>query len=235
MKIYVASSWRNPFQQTVVRALRAADHEVYDFRNPEPGNSGFSWKSCASDEDLKNPDRFRQAVLQHPTAVNGFNLDMAALRASDAVVLVLPCGRSAHLELGWAAGAGKQTIVLLDNPMSEPELMYLMNTMICVELAEVVQAFSDMPKRFFMVHDDGARYSVVAKDIGHVRRLLSDHEFGDPSQRFVEAEAAGIVSVVEMDSTKASEIRCNTDGDERERGSIPLTSCDMGEWFCSEF
>lgn len=53
---------------------------------------------------------------------------------------LLPCGRSAHLELGWATGAGQKTVVLLDNPMSEPELMYLMNTRICTSLVEVVGA-----------------------------------------------------------------------------------------------
>jgi hypothetical protein len=67
---------------------------------------------------------------------------MNALRAADITVLVLPCGRSAHLELGYATGAGQCTIVLLDDPMSEPELMYLMNSHICTSLAEVVAAVS---------------------------------------------------------------------------------------------
>lgn len=31
-KIYVASSWRNVFQQDVVGILRDLGHEVYDFR-----------------------------------------------------------------------------------------------------------------------------------------------------------------------------------------------------------
>lgn len=43
MKIYVASSWRNKIQPLVVLALREAGHEVYDFRNPAPGNTGFQW------------------------------------------------------------------------------------------------------------------------------------------------------------------------------------------------
>ena len=32
-RIYVASSWRDPYQPEVVAALREAGHEVYDFRN----------------------------------------------------------------------------------------------------------------------------------------------------------------------------------------------------------
>jgi len=50
-------------------------------------------------------------------------LDIDALLAADTVVLVLPCGRSAHLELGLAIGAGKRTAILLTDTL-EPELMY---------------------------------------------------------------------------------------------------------------
>lgn len=42
-KIYVASSWRNSFQQDVVKFLRDVGHEVYDFKNPPHGRGGFSW------------------------------------------------------------------------------------------------------------------------------------------------------------------------------------------------
>ena len=44
MHIYVASSWRNTYYPEVVRALRNAGHEVYDFRNPEQNPGGFHWE-----------------------------------------------------------------------------------------------------------------------------------------------------------------------------------------------
>jgi hypothetical protein len=147
MRIYVASSWRNAErQQEVVRALRAS-HEVYDFRNPSEGDTGFSWRQCAAQgEDpqafkdlMQDPEFFRDHVLAHPMARAGFQKDMNALESADATVLVLPCGRSAHLELGIATGRKQRTIVLLDDPMSEPELMYLACSRICVSLAEVVR------------------------------------------------------------------------------------------------
>lgn len=64
------------------------------------------------------------AMLAHPRAVEGFNADFAAMKRADTFVMVLPCGKSAHLELGWAIGAGKRTAILLEDPV-EPELMYL--------------------------------------------------------------------------------------------------------------
>ena len=42
-RIYVASSWRNAQQPEIVEALRFEGYEVYDFRNPAPGNTGFAW------------------------------------------------------------------------------------------------------------------------------------------------------------------------------------------------
>jgi hypothetical protein len=140
MKVYVASSWRCPAQPAAVEFLRALRHEVYDFRHPEPGDDGFSWQQIDPDRAwLADPERLR-AGLGHPIAQRAFALDMEALRGCDACVLVLPCGRSAHLELGWAAGAGKQTVVLLDRPVSEPELMYLACDAICTSLGEVAAA-----------------------------------------------------------------------------------------------
>lgn len=113
MKIYVASSWRNENQPVVVETLRADGHEVYDFRNP-PGRAGFGWEQVGlvgGADGVTAPNLV--SALQHPVAREGFAADMGALRACDACVLVGPAGNDAHLELGWAVGAGKRTAVLL--------------------------------------------------------------------------------------------------------------------------
>lgn len=134
-RIYVASSWRCQMQAAVVHLLRAAGHEVYDFRNPGDGTRGFAWAEIAPDWQDADAAAFRE-MLKHPRAAEGFTLDMAALHWCDTCVLVQPCGRSAHLELGWAVGAGKTTIVLLAN--GEPELMYRMVNHLCVDTNELL-------------------------------------------------------------------------------------------------
>jgi nucleoside 2-deoxyribosyltransferase len=144
MKIYVASSWRNTEQSFVVACLRVAGHDVYDFRNPAPGDNGFHWSEIDPAWQQWTPERFREA-LNHPIAQDGFRKDMTALRDCDACVLVLPCGRSAHLELGYAVAAGKITIVLLDQNL-EPELMYKMVDRMCVSVKEVVGALTELEK-----------------------------------------------------------------------------------------
>lgn len=136
MRIYVASSWRNPHQQTVVRALRARGHAVYDFRNPEPGNHGFAWSTIDPDWARWSSQQY-VASLKHPIAESGFALDMQALRDADACVYVLPCGRSASLEAGYAIGAGKPTCALILGEQ-EPELMLKMVHHIAISVDEVL-------------------------------------------------------------------------------------------------
>jgi len=123
LKIYLASSWRNPHQGEVLAQLRASGHEVYDFRNPALDNTGFHWSNVDPQlrEDL-TPQRLRRA-LAHPIAQQGFGYDVGAMRWAEGCVLLLPCGLSAHLEAGWMAGAGKPVVVLAPE-IREPELMY---------------------------------------------------------------------------------------------------------------
>lgn len=133
-KIYVASSWRNTRQAEVVQALRMDGHLVYDFKHPRLGNTGFAWSQIDPQWEGWTPEKYRE-MLDHPVAKAGFASDMNGMRWADTFVLVLPCGRSAHLELGWACGQGKQTIILLDK--AEPELMAKMVDHLAVSLAEV--------------------------------------------------------------------------------------------------
>lgn len=134
-RIYVASSWRNPHQPMIVDLLRDNGHEVYDFRNP-PHNTGFAWHQIGLAVPCKAED-YRNALLTHPRAAQGFMSDFAAMRWADTCLLVLPCGRSAHLELGWMAGAGKRTLILTQDG-EEPELMALLADTICINVEEVL-------------------------------------------------------------------------------------------------
>ena len=121
-RIYVASSWRNPYFPEVVVALRAAGHEVYDFRNPSHGCSGFHWTDIDENATNWSFEEYTEG-LSHPKAEKQFAADLDALEWADTCVLVLPCGRSAHTEAGWMAGTGRKVVVYIPE-MREPELMY---------------------------------------------------------------------------------------------------------------
>lgn len=141
-RIYLASSWRNPSQPDAVTMLRDHGHEVYDFRNPT-GSSGFRWTEIDPGWEKWTAEQYREA-LETPFAQRGFRNDFDAMRWADVGVLLLPCGRSAHLELGWMAGAGKLTIIWTRDG-EEPELMALLADHLCVSFGDVLAAL-DRPE-----------------------------------------------------------------------------------------
>ena len=136
-RVYVASSWRNPYFPEVVNRLREAGHEVYDFRNPPHGGAGFHWTDIDPNAPAWTYAQYAEG-LHHPLAERQFQADIDALTWADTCVLVLPCGRSAHTEAGWMAGAGKRVIAYIPE-MVEPELMYKLFDAVAGSLEELVE------------------------------------------------------------------------------------------------
>jgi hypothetical protein len=135
-RIYLASSWRNELQPHYVKALRAHGHQVYDFKMPEDG-IGFSWNQTDHTGTAKPTFNEYMKMLAHPAAAAGYLRDFRAMQWADTCVLLLPCGRSAHLEAGWFAGANKRLIIVTKDG-EEPELMALMANHIVNDLAPLL-------------------------------------------------------------------------------------------------
>lgn len=133
MRIYLASSWRNIRYEEVRVALIEAGHDVYDFRDIK---ASFRWSDIDTDWEQWDMDQFIKG-LKHPIAASGFSRDFMAMLKADACVLLLPCGRSAHLEGGWFVGNGKPLFILLEN--GEPELMYAMATGLVKTLTKLIE------------------------------------------------------------------------------------------------
>lgn len=125
MKLYVATSWKNPNYDAVATALRLYGHQVHDWRNPPTGGSGFSWKQISDmDPDHCSTPELAE-VHAHPIAQQGFASDMLGLFWCEACVLLLPSGNSAHIEAGYAKGCGKPLYILRPTP-TKADLMHLM-------------------------------------------------------------------------------------------------------------
>lgn len=194
MNIYVATSWRNALQPEVVKRLRDEGHEAYDFRHPKPGNDGFHWSNIDPDYQRWGMSAFRKA-LTHKVADEGFALDFEAMEMADACLMVLPCGRSAHLEAGWFVGIGKPLVMLLA-PDQEPDLMYKMADYLALSLDEAVtwlQAYQVRnTKRIIMWHTCGLLEEYSELDTERETGELSNcaemgmSSQGTPCQVFVE-------------------------------------------------
>jgi hypothetical protein len=122
MRIYLASSWRNPYYDECLRLLKEAGHDVYNFRDPR---HAFNWDQIDPNWAAWELDTYLEA-LEHPLAQAGYRRDKEALDWCQMCVLLLPSGRSAHLEAGYAIGQGKHTHVVLPPLLDSADLMNLL-------------------------------------------------------------------------------------------------------------
>lgn len=125
MKIYTASSWKNKYYDDVVEWLRHDGHDVYDFRTAisTPGKSkAFNWEQIAINWENWTPEEFAHSI-KNPLALNAFKSDYEGMIKSDVCILILPCGRSSHIEAGFMKGLGKKLYIYMPSK-ERPELTY---------------------------------------------------------------------------------------------------------------
>lgn len=111
---FVAGSWRNQAAiRDVVQALDAV------------GRSTYSFVATAYDADaaqLAVPGGADAVALDDPRMERLFEQDLAALRAAEQFVLVLPAGAAGHVEAGIAYGLGKRCWAV--GPVERSETLY---------------------------------------------------------------------------------------------------------------
>jgi nucleoside 2-deoxyribosyltransferase len=117
--IYVIGSLRNPRVPQVAADLRFDGHEVFD-----------DWFAAGPEAD-DHWQRYEQArghtlemALDGHAAQHVFKYDKSHLDRCEAAVLVLPAGKSGHLELGYVRGQRKPIYILLDKEPERYDVMY---------------------------------------------------------------------------------------------------------------
>lgn len=124
MKIYLASSWKN--QQLVLntaQGLESLGYEVDAFCRGTDKRYSFHWSEMVDDEkDLAKYDAID--FLFDARCQRAFREDKKWLEWADCVVMILPCGKSSHMEAGYAAGKGKKLYIVGDFPKGEFDVMY---------------------------------------------------------------------------------------------------------------
>lgn len=119
MKIYLIGSLRNPNIVQVGNRLRAAGYDVFD-QWWAPGRETDSfWQEYTK----ARGQTYREAIQDH-YAKHVYDFDKCHLDAADAAVLVLPAGKSAHLEAGYVCGRSKPMIVMFDGEPERYDIMY---------------------------------------------------------------------------------------------------------------
>ena len=111
MKLYIIGSLRNPEVPKVAEFCRQFPGiDVFDDWYAAGPTADDSWKEY---EVARGRD-YQQALDGH-VAKHVFAFDKKHLDEADAVLMVLPAGKSGHLEFGYAIGQGKLGWILLQD------------------------------------------------------------------------------------------------------------------------
>lgn len=111
MILYLVGSLRNPDIPALGNKLRASGHEVFDDWHAAGPTADDEWKRYETEVGHTYRDALGGYAARHV-----FDFDRHHLDRCTAGVLVLPAGRSGHLELGYLIGQGKPGFVLMDTP-----------------------------------------------------------------------------------------------------------------------
>ena len=119
MIIYLIGSLRNPEVPKAAQTLRSWGHEVVDDWYAAGPEADDKWQSY----EIERGHTYQQA-LKGLHAAHVFNFDYYHLNRANAGVLLLPAGRSGHLELGYLIGLGKPGYIVLGGNYDRFDVMY---------------------------------------------------------------------------------------------------------------
>jgi len=151
MKIYIASSWKN---ETAVLAfailLRSWGHQVDCFCDTTTtGRFVFHPRMLGV-----NPEELDAvSFLALPQAQKVFIEDRKWIDWADLVIMYLPCGKSSHLEAGYAAGKGKLLFIFSPGgfPKGEYDAMYGFADVLCNSLGTLKYTLEDYSKEIIKI------------------------------------------------------------------------------------
>lgn len=119
MRIYLIGSLRNPKVPDAAARLRREGHDVFDDWYAAGPEADDYWR----DYEKGRGHDFKRA-LDGYAAGHVYEFDRHHLERCDAAVLLMPAGKSAHLELGWVLGRGKLGYIVLEDDPERFDVMY---------------------------------------------------------------------------------------------------------------
>jgi nucleoside 2-deoxyribosyltransferase len=131
--IYVIGSLRNPRVPEIANILRDERIEAFDDWYAAGPEADDKWREY----EVARGHSYVEA-LEGAAAKNVFAFDKRHIDAADRVLLVLPAGKSGHLELGYSIGRGKRSYILLDTP-DRWDVMYQFADMVTDKLEDIIK------------------------------------------------------------------------------------------------
>lgn len=134
--IYLIGSLRNEEIPEHAETLRSLGLDVFDDWFAAGPEADDYWKKYETGRGNGYKEALRGYAARHVFSFDKYHLDRC-----DAAILALPAGRSGHLELGYVAGCGKPTFILLDGQDSRFDVMYQFATEVFFDKEEIIAYF----------------------------------------------------------------------------------------------
>ena len=119
-RVYIVGSLRNPEIPVLGNKIRELGYVVFDDWFAAGPEADDKWR----DYELAKGTSTMEAALNGHAAKHVFEFDYSHLAAADIVVLLLPAGKSGHMELAWAQGRGKKCHVVYSEEPERWDVMY---------------------------------------------------------------------------------------------------------------
>lgn len=117
--IYLIGSLRNPEVPKLAEYLRANGYDVFDDWYAAGPEADDYWQKYETERGHTYAE-----ALQGFAAKHVYHFDLFHLNRCDIPVLLMPAGKSGHLELGYMIGQGKPGFVLFDRVPERYDVMY---------------------------------------------------------------------------------------------------------------
>lgn len=118
--IYLIGALNNWKVIEIAKELRKLGFEVFDsWISPGPEADNY-WRKYSKKRGLTYKEALKDWSAKHI-----FEFDKYHLNRSDIGVLVMPAGKSGHLELGYMIGQGKPGYILFDKEPKKWDIMHL--------------------------------------------------------------------------------------------------------------
>ena len=131
--IYIIGSLRNPKIPEVGNAVRAAGFEAFDDWHGTGPQADDHWYEYEKLRGRSFPE-----ALAGRAAQNTFALDRDNILRSEGVIMVLPAGRSGHMEFGFARRGGVPGVILLDKEPDRYDVMYNFASLVTYSIEESI-------------------------------------------------------------------------------------------------
>lgn len=138
--LYLIGSLKNTWILEVHKKLEELGYDVFS-----------DWFSAGPDADDHLRDYYRERgynyreIMESYSAKQIFEYDRHHLDRCDEAIMVMPAGKSGHLELGTVIGAGKNGYILFDQEPERVDIMHGFATGIFLSMEELIEHYTPRP------------------------------------------------------------------------------------------